>query len=361
VKIALLGDVAFFGKYCLKNNPKIYDYFSELKEYLSQYDLIVANLEAPFVEQENSIASGHKSAYVSSDPININLLKFLGINVVNLANNHILDYGVEGFNRTVQILEQNEINWFGVNSKSLKLELSEKIAFHGYCAFNTNPLGAKKISGVNPLIGEMVEKNLKESTEDGFYNILSIHSGIEHVNYPSREDINLARYFSTIAPYTYYGHHPHVSQGVEKINDSVLAYSLGNLCFDDVYDPKGNLIVKQSDNNKASFILTLDIIDGKVFKYDVIDFFNHQDKCVLLSAEMSGKVAEYSAALSMNVDEYEKMRNSKVTGVFKVRNSRRDLKWLLNRLRYSTLVRLFELNLNKKSQRKFVSDYLKNK
>ncbi len=361
MKIALLGDVAFFGKYCLKSNPNVYDYFSDLKVYLSQFDLIVANLEAPFVEQRNSTASGHKSAYVSSHPINIDLLKFLGINVVNLANNHILDYGTKGFNKTIELLEQNDIHWFGVNSKCLKLELSEKIAFHGYCAFNTNPLGAKKNSGVNPLIGKVVENALKETTKDGFYNILSIHSGIEHVNFPSREDINLARYFSNITPYTYYGHHPHVAQGVEQVNESILAYSLGNLCFDDVYDPKGNLIVKQTDNNKASFILTLDINNGKVSKYDVIDFYNQQDKCVLLNTKTSSKVEEYSAALCMNVNEYEEMRNIKVADILKVRNSRRDLKWLLDRLSYSTLVRLFELNMNKKFQRKFVSSFLKNK
>ena len=361
MKIALLGDVAFFGKYCLKSNPNVYDYFNDLKIYLSQFDLIVANLEAAFIEQENSIANGHKSAYVSSHPINIDLLKFLGINIVNLANNHILDYGAEGFNKTVKLLDDNDINWFGVNSKKLKLEFSEKIAFHGYCAFNTNPLGAKNNSGVNALIGEVVEKELKESASDGFYNILSIHSGVEHVNFPSMEDINLARYFSTIVPYTYYGHHPHVAQGVERINDSIIAYSLGNLCFDDVYDPKGNLIVEQSENNKSSFILTLDINNGEVSEYGIVNFKNKQEKCVLLNSDDCCKVKEYSDALSMQKSKYDAMRNEKITSILKVRNSHRDLKWLLDRFSYSTLVRIFELYMNKKYQNKYVSLFLKGK
>ena len=30
-------------------------------------------------------------------------------------------------------------------------------------------------------------------------------------------------------------HHPHVAQGIEMHKSSLIAYSLGNFCFDDVY------------------------------------------------------------------------------------------------------------------------------
>ena len=40
MKIALLGDMAFFGKFDINQNPKIKDYFKEVGEYLSQGFLV---------------------------------------------------------------------------------------------------------------------------------------------------------------------------------------------------------------------------------------------------------------------------------------------------------------------------------
>ena len=48
MKIALLGDIAMFGRYCIKNNPKLFAELESVKKYLSQFDIVVGNLEAPF-------------------------------------------------------------------------------------------------------------------------------------------------------------------------------------------------------------------------------------------------------------------------------------------------------------------------
>ena len=48
MKIALLGDIAFYGKYSISGNNDVEKYFSEISEYLSGFDHVVGNLEAPF-------------------------------------------------------------------------------------------------------------------------------------------------------------------------------------------------------------------------------------------------------------------------------------------------------------------------
>lgn len=123
-----------------------------------------------------------------------------------------------------------------------------------------------------------VENTLKENHDAGFYNIVSIHSGDEQVNYPSVEDIKLARHLACVCPFTYYGHHPHVAQGIEFYKNSLIAYSLGNFCFDDVFDPNGNLLVKQSANNKTSFILEVEIFDCELARYDFTSIYTNDDK-----------------------------------------------------------------------------------
>ena len=46
MRIALLGDIAAFGKYCLRNDKNLLNYFDDIKKYLSIFDLVIANLEA---------------------------------------------------------------------------------------------------------------------------------------------------------------------------------------------------------------------------------------------------------------------------------------------------------------------------
>jgi len=94
MKIALLGDIAFFGRFCLNNNSDLYNQLSNLRLYLSCFDLVIGNLETPFVENQTPIRG--KSAVIKADSLNIDLLAWLGITHVTLANNHMGDFGKSG-------------------------------------------------------------------------------------------------------------------------------------------------------------------------------------------------------------------------------------------------------------------------
>ena len=52
MKIALLGDLAFFGRMSLNENPLVEDYFSDVADYLKGFDYVVGNLETPFSEKK---------------------------------------------------------------------------------------------------------------------------------------------------------------------------------------------------------------------------------------------------------------------------------------------------------------------
>lgn len=106
MKIALLGDIALYGKYS-KDNENVFEYFGDISLKLKEYDYVVANLETPFTT--NNKVKGFKSAFIKSNPENIELLKFLNINAVNLANNHIFDYGEMGFETTKSLLLKNNV------------------------------------------------------------------------------------------------------------------------------------------------------------------------------------------------------------------------------------------------------------
>lgn len=254
MKIAFIGDVALFGRFDIENLPK--DYFKNVSNFLNDFDLVVANLEAPFISDADVASKCNKSALISSRVENVALLKQLNVSVACLANNHIFDYGINGLKKTINTLEENNIHWFGVNDKSLYFE-NEKLSLHGFCSYNTNPIGFNfsKNYFLNPTHFYDVMKCIESDLNQGNVSIICNHSGIENIPCPSEDDINFARYISTFTNYIYIGHHPHVIQGSENFNNSYLTYSLGNFCFDDIYDERTNqLLVKQTEDNRHGLI-----------------------------------------------------------------------------------------------------------
>ena len=87
MKIALLGDVAFFGAFSSMDEKSISRNFKEVEPYLSKFDYVVGNLESPFSFYKKKY--GAKSAYLCADKEAVKALKFLHVSAVNLANNHI--------------------------------------------------------------------------------------------------------------------------------------------------------------------------------------------------------------------------------------------------------------------------------
>ena len=62
-----------------------------------------------------------------------------------------------------------------------------------------------------------------------------MHHGAEYTTLPSWEQKSIAHAAIDAGAETVIGHHPHVVQEVEKYNDKLIVYSLGNLVFDQMF------------------------------------------------------------------------------------------------------------------------------
>lgn len=337
MKIALLGDVALFGRFSVNENLAIKEYLEDIANLLNTYDVVIGNLETPFSVAKKT--HGSKSAYISSDIENIEILKYLNIGYVNLANNHIFDYGNEGYSLTKKLLDENKIKYFGSESIEQFVEFGDnKIALSGFCCYSTNPL--KVVSGnyigVNELNVERLSELIKKNNINGYYNIASIHSGQEHVNYPNYDSVLLAHKLAKICPFTYYGHHPHVAQGVEYIKDSVIAYSLGNFCFDNVPTIDGkDILIKLSENNKSSFIFELILENNNVVSTDIIPIYMADNKMIVGKGTTKEQIKEFTKVIqTMDAQEYIAMRRSLLNNYIEGRKKKRDFNWYIKRLRF---------------------------
>ena len=348
MKLALLGDIGQFGRFSVNENDNLKEYFEDVSNLLSECDVVVGNLETPF--SKNSKPYGAKSAHILSEPENVEILKFLNISHVNLANNHIFDFGYESYKLTQDTLSSAGIDYFGVEDKQCFVEKEGlKLAFHGYCSHNTNP---QKITfsgnvGINGLDIDIVKKRMKSNHENGFFNILSIHSGQEHVNFPSIDDINMARAFSEVSPYVYYGHHPHVIQPVEKFNDSVIAYSLGNFCFSDVYTSKSEQpLIKLSENNKTGLILLIEMNNLGVVSHECVPIYMGVNKMEVGTKSTLKDLNGFNSKLKLTEELYNIMRNNIINQYINSRRELRDFNWYLKRLNFGSIRQVINSKLN---------------
>ena len=358
MKIALLGDTALYGKFCIKNGNAI-NIMKDTVSFLSQMDYVILNLETPF-ETNNAITNGFKSAYIKSLPENVELLKKLNVSAVNLANNHIYDYGLDGYSSTKKILIENGIKYFGVDNINYVINDDDnRIAFSGYCCYSTNPIGLDN-GGINPLDYKKILNEIDKYSKSGYNSIVSIHAGQEHVNMPNRDHIKLARKISDKYSYVYYGHHPHVLQGIEKYKKSLHIYSLGNFCFDDVYTSKSSEpLVKMSDNNKTSGIIVLEYERNTLLKYSFKPLYDGRIK---VSENVQDKIIKrlekYSRYLSLDSDIYEELRIGLIADYLNSRKKQRDITWYLKRLNYKSVGILINAYNNRKKYRKSLDGVL---
>lgn len=164
---------------------------------------------------------------------------------VNLANNHIFDYGMPAFLDTLNSLNENNIKFCGFNN--LSTNQTQKISFRfnnnnlivilGYCCPTTNPsnqadtlsiINEKKVT--NDIIA-IKEKNIN------IFIVINLHYGKEEIKLPDPRDVIISRRFIDAGADLIIGHHAHVVQSYESYKGKKIYYGLGNCIFPDFEVP----------------------------------------------------------------------------------------------------------------------------
>ena len=362
MKIAFIGDIALFGRLSLTNNPHLSEYFKDVADYLHGEDLVIGNLESPFSVVKR--IHGAKSAYLYSDPDNVEVLKWLNISAVSLANNHMFDYGKEGYETTKKLLTENGIEWFGSEGRDILIEVQgSKLAISGFCCYSSGPRECVPYGkyGVNEYNLGHVSTHIKNYSNSGYLNVVCVHAGKEHVNYPSLDTIKAARLLATESPILYIGHHPHVAQGIERINGGLIAYSLGNFCFDDVYSSVSDKpLIELSDNNRNSFILEVKIESNQIVDYSIVPIYIGKEKMFLNKGITYETIVKYTEPIhQLSEAKYEEMRTSLLNEYVEERKNKRNLSWYIKRLRPRYVKILLYGKSNKKKYNNSIKRFLK--
>lgn len=210
-------------------------WIQQFKEVIGDADLVIGNLESPILSQSN-----RKNKTFYGIPEFVDILKETGVSVVNLANNHILEHGEEGFRQTLHILRQKGIVPIGQTSNGhIRVEVIEKhgirIAMASLCDERISAIQNEKHLYA-PLSEENIVAMIDEFRHvDAELKIAMFHWGNEYVSFPSIEQQQIAHRLIDADVNLIVGHHSHCIQPYEKYRNGHIFYSLGNFCFDDLH------------------------------------------------------------------------------------------------------------------------------
>ncbi len=229
----MLGDSAFklgvgVGSSIFVNgNSYIFDKISPL---LRRECINVGNLECAFAKEKTNPYNSF-SPYLVYSPEYIKCLQDADFHVLNMANNHTMQYGSDIFNHTEKLLIENGIRPIGtINNPYNILDVQGiRFAFLGY-SMRPNQFKHKDIQYIE---GERkkILANIK-SIKKCDHVIVLFHWGDENVDYPGIDQKHLAHELIDTGAKLIIGHHPHILQGIEEYKEGVVAYSLGNFVFD---------------------------------------------------------------------------------------------------------------------------------
>lgn len=230
--IILTGDI-MLGRSVMatslgKNDP-IYP-FSKVAERLNGANLVFGNLENPIVEGCPTTTSG---MIFCASPTMIAGLKYAGIDVVNLANNHTKNYGEEGYIKTKDLLKREGIDFVGDENLVVKEVNGIKFGFVGF-----NFVGTK--------LRDFDYQLIRDSKSKVDVLIVMVHWGIEYMPEPSATQKEIAHSLIDNGADVVVGNHPHWVQGYDTIDGKPIFYSLGNFVFDQAWseETKSGLAIR---------------------------------------------------------------------------------------------------------------------
>lgn len=241
IRINVLGDFCPIGKLADDQARRDSRWLGDLRYELTDADFNIVNLECPLTNSNTKILKSGPN--LKADPRTIDVLKQASINVVTLANNHIMDYGEQGLIDTLELLGENGIAYAGVGTnlreatKPLVLKKdSLKIAILSICEQEFS-IASPIYPGAAPI--DIVEnyitiRDLKDQVD---HIILIVHGGIENYAYPTPLQIKTYRFFAELGVSAVIGHHSHCPQPFELYMGVPIFYGIGNFVFDEDGNP----------------------------------------------------------------------------------------------------------------------------
>ncbi|HEX9626388.1 MAG TPA: CapA family protein [Acidiferrobacterales bacterium] len=243
--LSAVGDIMLDGSARALMVEHGYDYpFVHMRELFRDSQIVLGNLEGPLTGR-GSADPGKQYSFRSPPDAVAPALKRAGFNVVSLANNHTLDYGVDGLADTMAALDAAGIAHAGAGMNLAAARRPAVLTIDGtrvaVLAYSlTLPesfFAGRERPGTAYGHEQQVRADVAAARAQADIVIVSFHWGQEGKTTLREYQPRLGRAAIDAGAQAVIGHHPHILQGVERYKDGVILYSLGNFAFGS-YSPR---------------------------------------------------------------------------------------------------------------------------
>lgn len=244
--------LSFAGDFTLGKdaNTQVYNTFPRMYEavgkepayFLKNVKEIFSNDDLTFVNLETTLTTAtkmqSKKFRFKGAPEYRDILTEGSIEVVNIANNHTMDYLQQGYTDTQANLDLVKVGYVRDSITYIKEVKGVKIGVMGYKGWDNSKTTKDSIA-----------KNIQKLKEAGCEVItIMFHWGNEKVNYPIYPQEDLARFSIDNGVDVVVGGHAHVLQSLEIYKGKPIVYGLGNFCYGGHSNPpdKDTMIFRQT-------------------------------------------------------------------------------------------------------------------
>jgi len=226
--------------------------FRSVTPLLAGHDIVFGNLEGPLTDLERSPKcpkprhNGRPCFAFRTPPRFAARLADAGFTAVNVANNHALDFGMEGLDNTLDVLDAAGVEPVGGERVAVYSISGKSVAVAGFSYSLPNRY-------VHPLVDvEAAREIVAELKSDYDLVVVSFHGGAEGAGAMRVTDaeeefmgenrgnvVRFARAAVDAGADLVVGHGPHVPRAIEVYRGKLIAYSLGNFAVYSMFNIKG--------------------------------------------------------------------------------------------------------------------------
>lgn len=264
MKIIIGGDISPNGILCRYiENGEFEMIAGEIKAQFHDVDYSIVNFETTIAD-ESDIPVAKIGPNLKTTPRIIEMLKWMEVNVLTLANNHVGDFGPSALVRACKSFEINNIQYVGAGcdrrdaARPLYLRKNGHTVAIINCCEHEYGIASDNDAGSNILEPIRHYYEIAAAKKSAEYVIVIVHGGHEQFNLPSMRMQDTYRFLIDSGADAVINGHQHCVSGFEIYKGKPIYYGIGNLLFNS-RSPKvpfgwneGMLVELELDKDKIS-------------------------------------------------------------------------------------------------------------
>lgn len=328
--------IGFVGDLILGDQPVIFgcgvDSFWHKKNYeglfdgatkvLREFDYTIANFEAIIKQRTDDDNVNNWSMCCDENVCKV--IKESGIDIVSVANNHTFDYGIEAYENTVNCLEKNGISIIGKKEKPWVILKDNDMSI---ALVGVSYLKVKAKENVPYFFSpkeeewEYVLSNIAHCDK----KIVYVHWGNEFIPFGTEKQKEIANNLSEMGFDIIIGHHPHIIEDEEMVQNTACFYSLGNFVSD--YWQK---------RLRKTYVLEYDLSEDKFVKHhgninkSGAPVINGKTEEVVFNKSSDSSCSVFLSRTRVRFEYLFKM----IISFYKIKGKKAYLSWIFGRFKY---------------------------